>query len=201
VGWLGGQDWYTLNEDTTSDHSGLVFYYVPRGEPPRLLSAFEQQGQESTSFWKSLGWKVSGETVLKAVGVPSNIPYGPFHTDLLAFWTDTAWVDLRWKKVESYYYNSKVEAQISVGDISAYCRWNQIPAGTRSHSEEKAFPVVIGAKQVYFSKTTTNNRRRHLNVLLVSMDGDVAYRRGLCEVEESDWIALPVRQWKPVFLA
>lgn len=144
-------------------------------------------------FWTRSGWEVTGDTVIRNEHVPDGMGDIVSLSCILAFWTDVAEVIIRWQDTDvtwiSYHEKSKVKAEICQEEVQLISTWGQVPIGVESFSSTDGSLVVIGTNSCY------------VNVLLVSWTDGIAYRHGIASVEESDWIRLRRRVWKPVFLA
>ncbi|KAK6382834.1 hypothetical protein LTS17_003503 [Exophiala oligosperma] len=203
VGWEG-KIWYPSPKGGGFTHSELCFYHFTDKRTPNLLTGLEQTNRSSTPFWESPGWNVSGETALTEAHIPSGIPSRLLIDRVLGFWTDTVLADISWKDTDSpwrsYFHDSKMQAELHVDGVNIMSAWSQIPTEVNPHSQESGVLIVIGTKPISCFEDQGWVQRRHLDVLLVNIEDQVAYRRGLCHISESDWLRLGSRRWKPIFL-
>jgi hypothetical protein len=199
VGWVGRIIFDDLFGYLDSKNAGLVFYTLQEdGRPQPIL--------QNTKFrpykpWYSktdpqppdYSWRDENRTDVTAAQVPKEIFSRRIHPTVICFWTSTAILEVHHDAGD---HAGSPVPQISRNGLVLDTFWPHKPRASSEKTTEQAKFIVIGRGSLEDVRG-----KNELSVLMVDEDHDgVLYRRGMAEVNESQWVALDNREWEIVFL-
>lgn len=212
LGWHGPSPMPTMNRALLGGRLGLKFYSIQSDGTPLVLDENPFVGPER-DFSKKEYMKYSD--LHEQIGYPRDLPHSSIRYEnrtvyagdipqeilssrhrpsILAFWTSTAILDMKYEGYNGYHHCSRID--LSHGDVHFCSAWerneNFKPSG-------KGKFIVVGTERIRMS----HGGDVTVNLLLVDQDElGISYRNKLVTyTPESTWEKLENRKWELVFLA
>ena len=189
AGWIGDEiPWTQFDLPLNKNRLDLKFYILEQTGKPQLLHTARPHDVTGDELEYSQVLRGdSAKIVVDRRDIPSNVLALSNSGKLLCFWASTAIIKIRCSCNDE---SKELALELICDEKIMKARWHQIPDFKEGQEELAEFVVTSIQESQEYS----------VYALLVSYEGDVAYRRGLIHVKPSEWLSLNHRVWKLVIL-
>ena len=197
VGWVGRASLGTDNASFRELPPIIVFYKIgENSEPEEIFSPSSKQQQRRIELDQvAPPWLDTSSTQITHDLLPNHVLEGPLASTVLCFWTSVARLEVIYRPSTPTTNEEKAMSHFLEVEQEGYCfsaRNLQTSFVEPGYYDFAVFRREVFHHQIYAEEIS-------LNAFCIVWDNDVAYRIGLVEVKEEQWMRLK-KEWRPVVL-
>ena len=197
VGWVGRASLGTDNATFRGLPPLIVFYRIGEiSQPEELLPCSAKQQQRRIELDQvAPPWLDASRALITHDLLPEHVLKGPLASTVLCFWTSVARLEVVYRPGTPTTSVEKAMSHFLEVDHEGYC-FSARNLQT-SFVEPGFYDFAVFRREVFRHETYANEIT--LNAYCLFWEDDVAYRVGLVEVKEEQWMRLN-REWRPIIL-
>ena len=197
VGWVGRASLGTDNASFRDLPPVIVFYKISENaEPEELFPCNSKQQQRRIDLDQvAPPWLDASNTLITPDLLPDHVLEGPLASAILCFWTSIARLEVTYRPGTPTTNEEKAMSHFLEVEQEGY-RFSARNLQT-SFVEAGYYDFAVFRRDVFRSEKFGDEI--DLNAFCLVWDDDVAYRIGMVEVKEEQWMRLN-REWRPIVL-